>query len=192
MTSIRPVLGKIPREIWVLGFVSLLMDISSEIIHSLLPMFMLVNLGVSAFSIGIIEGAAEATALIVKIFSGVWSDYIGKRKGLAMFGYSLSTLTKPIFALASGAGLIFAARVLDRLGKGIRGAPRDALITDITPPQLRGAAFVLRQSLDTVGAFLGPLLAVALMLLWNDDFRRVFWVALIPGILAVLLLQFAV
>lgn len=192
MTSIRPVLGKIPREIWVLGFVSLLMDISSEIIHSLLPMFMLVNLGVSAFSIGIIEGAAEATALIVKIFSGVWSDYIGKRKGLAMFGYSLSTMTKPIFALASGAGLIFAARVLDRLGKGIRGAPRDALITDITPPQLRGAAFGLRQSLDTVGAFLGPLLAVALMLLWNDDFRRVFWVALIPGILAVLLLQFAV
>ena len=153
-------LSKIPRGVWVLGFVSLLMDVSSEMIHSLLPLFMVTVLGASALTVGIVEGIAESTALLVKIFSGVLSDYLGKRKGLAVFGYALGAFTKPVFALASGVGMVFAARLLDRVGKGIRGAPRDALVADITPPKIRGAAFGLRQSLDTVGAFFGPLLAV--------------------------------
>ena len=180
--------ARMPAGVWVLGFVSLLMDISSEMIHSLLPLFMVTTLGASALMVGLIEGLAESTALIVKVFSGVLSDYLGKRKGLALFGYALGALTKPVFALASGTGIVLAARLLDRIGKGVRGAPRDALIADITPPQIRGAAFGLRQSLDTVGAFVGPLLATGLMLLWADDFRAVFWVAVIPGLLAVALL----
>jgi MFS family permease len=183
--------SQMPRGIWVLGFVSLLMDISSEMIHSLLPMFM-VSLGASALTIGLIEGAAEATAQVVKVFSGALSDALGKRKGLALLGYGLGAATKPLFAIASGTGLVVAARLLDRVGKGVRGAPRDALVADIAPPHLRGAAFGLRQSLDTVGAFLGPLLAVALMLLWAGDFRAVFWVAVVPGALAVLLLMVGV
>jgi MFS family permease len=176
----------------VLGFVSLLMDISSEMVHSLLPLFMVTTLGASAFTIGLIEGLAEATALVVKVFSGVWSDYLGKRKGLALFGYALGALTKPLFALAPSAGVVLAARLLDRVGMGLRGAPRDALVADLTPPPLRGAAFGLRQALDTVGAFAGPLLAVALMLLWANDFRAVFWVAVIPGLMAVVLLLLGV
>lgn len=180
--------GKLPAAIWVLGFVSLLMDISSEMIHSLLPLFMVGTLGASALVVGLVEGLAEATALVVKVFSGVLSDWWGKRKGLAVFGYALGALTKPLFALAPGMGLVLTARLLDRVGKGVRGAPRDALVADIAPPEMRGAAFGLRQSLDTVGAFLGPLLAVGLMLLWANDFRAVFWVAVVPGLLAVLLL----
>jgi MFS family permease len=183
---------RIPRAIWALGFVSLLMDVSSELIHSLLPVFMFTALGVSAFTIGLIEGAAEATALIVKVFSGALSDWWGKRKPLALLGYGLGAASKPLFALAGGAGLVVAARLIDRVGKGIRGAPRDALVADIAPPEIRGAAFGLRQSLDTVGAFLGPLLAMGLMLLWANDFRAVFWVAAIPGFLAVALLFFGV
>ncbi|MBC7499104.1 MAG: MFS transporter [Herminiimonas sp.] len=181
-------LATIPRGIWVLGLVSMLMDISSEMIHSLLPLFMVTVLGTSVFMVGIIEGTAEATALIVKVFSGTLSDYLGKRKGLAVAGYALGALSKPLFAIASTTGIVVTARLIDRVGKGIRGAPRDALVADIAPPHLRGAAFGLRQSLDTVGAFLGPLLAVALMLLWANDFRAVFWVAVIPGVLAVALL----
>ncbi|MEO8546280.1 MAG: MFS transporter [Burkholderiaceae bacterium] len=177
-----------PAGIWVLGFVSLLMDISSEMIHSLLPLFMATTLGASALTIGLVEGAAESTALIVKVFSGVLSDYLGKRKGLALFGYALGALTKPLFAVATATGVVLTARLLDRVGKGIRGAPRDALAADITPPHLRGAAFGLRQSLDSVGSFLGPLIGVGLMLLWANDFRAVFWVAVIPGLLAVALL----
>jgi MFS family permease len=176
----------------MLGLVSMLMDISSEMIHSLLPLFMVATLGASAFLVGVIEGVAEATALIIKVFSGALSDYLGKRKGLAAFGYALGAFTKPLFAVAPTTGVVLAARVLDRLGKGIRGAPRDALIADIAPAEVRGAAFGLRQSLDTVGAFLGPLLAVGLMLLWANDFRAVFWVAVIPGLLAVALLLFGV
>ena len=176
-----------PSGIWVLGFVSLLMDISSEMIHSLLPLFMVTTLGAGTVAVGIVEGLAESLALLVKIFSGVLSEYVGRRKPLVLFGYGLSALTKPLFALAPDIGSLLAARVLDRVGKGIRGAPRDALVADIAPPHLRGAAFGLRQSLDTVGAILGPLLAVGLMLLWSDDFRSVFWVAVIPGIMAVLL-----
>lgn len=183
---------KIPAGVWVLGFVSMLMDISSEMIHSLLPIFMVTALGASALAIGLIEGLAEATALIIKIFSGMISDYLGKRKSLAVIGYAMGALTKPLFAVASTTGLVLTARLLDRTGKGIRGAPRDALMADIIPAQIRGAAFGLRQSLDTVGAFLGPLLAVGLMLLWNNNFRAVFWVAVIPGLLAVALLFFGV
>lgn len=179
---------RLPAAIWVLGFVSLLMDISSEMIHSLLPLFMVGTLGASALVVGLVEGLAEATALIVKVFSGVLSDWWGRRKGLAVFGYALGALTKPLFALAPGMGLVLTARLLDRVGKGIRGAPRDALVADLAPPEMRGAAFGLRQSLDTVGAFLGPLLAVGLMLLWSNDFRAVFWVAVVPGLLAVALL----
>jgi MFS family permease len=182
----------LPIGIWVLGFVSLLMDVSSELIHSLLPMFMVSVLGASALAVGVIEGLAEATALIVKVFSGVLSDYLGKRKGLAVLGYGLGALSKPLFALASTAGWVLGARLIDRVGKGIRGAPRDALVADIAPPDQRGAAFGLRQSLDTVGAFLGPLLGVGLMLLWADDFRAVFWVAVIPALLAVALLVLGV
>jgi len=188
----KSTLSHIPAGVWILGFVSMLMDISSEMIHSLLPLFMVTTLGTSVFAVGLIEGLAESTALIVKVFSGVMSDYLGKRKGLAVFGYALGALTKPLFAIASTTGIVLAARLADRVGKGIRGAPRDALVADITPPQLRGAAFGLRQSLDTVGAFLGPLLAVGLMLLWANDFRAVFWVAVIPGLMAVALLLFGI
>lgn len=186
----KSVLNQIPAGVWVLGFVSMLMDISSEMIHSLLPLFMVGTLGASVFLVGLIEGLAESTALIVKLFSGALSDYLGKRKGLAVFGYALGALSKPLFAIAPGIGVVLTARFLDRIGKGIRGAPRDALVADITPVEIRGAAFGLRQSLDTVGAFLGPLLAVGLMLLWANDFRAVFWVAVIPGLMAVALLFF--
>ncbi|HYD79088.1 MAG TPA: MFS transporter [Paucimonas sp.] len=183
---------RIPRTVWMLGFVSLLMDLSSEMIHGLLPVFMVTVLGASATAVGVIEGAAEATALIVKVFSGALSDYLGKRKWLAGLGYGMAAATKPMFALAGGVGWIFAARFVDRIGKGIRGAPRDALIADVTPTAIRGAAFGLRQSLDTVGAFAGPLLAMGLMLLWDNDFRAVFWVAVIPAVASFAILVFGV
>ena len=182
----------IPRGVWVLGFVSLLMDVSSEMIHSLLPLYLTVSLGASALAVGVIEGIAESTALIVKVFSGTLSDRWRKRKAITAFGYGLAALSKPLFALAAGPMLVFFARFMDRIGKGIRGAPRDALIADLTPKEIRGAAFGLRQSLDTVGAFAGPLLAMALMLAWNDDFRAVFWVAVIPAMLSFALILFAV
>jgi MFS family permease len=185
-------LCQLPRGIWMLGFVSMFMDISSEVIHSLLPMFLVTSLGASAMMVGLIEGVAEATALIVKVFSGAVSDYLGNRKWLAVIGYGLGALSKPLFALAPTAGFVLTARVVDRIGKGIRGAPRDALVADITPAHLRGAAYGLRQSLDTVGAFLGPLLAVGLMLIWANNFRLVFWVAVVPGLIAVALLVFGI
>lgn len=184
--------GHIPSRVWALGFVSMLMDISSEMIHSLLPLFMVTILGASTIAVGLVEGLAESLALIVKVFSGTLSDYLGKRKWLAVFGYALGVLTKPLFAIATGVGMVLTARLLDRVGKGVRGAPRDALVADIAPPHMRGAAFGLRQSLDTVGAFIGPLVAVGLMLLWANDFRAVFWVAVIPGLMAVALLVFGV
>jgi MFS family permease len=176
----------------MLGFVSLFMDVSSELIHGLLPVFMVTSLGATAFAVGIVEGVAEATALIVKVFSGVLSDYIGKRKFLAVIGYGLGALSKPLFALALTVNWVFAARFLDRIGKGIRGAPRDALVADLAPAEIRGAAYGLRQALDTVGAFVGPLLGVGLMLFWAEDFRTVFWYALIPAFIAVMLLVFGV
>ena len=183
---------RLPASIWALGFVSLLMDISSEMIHSLLPVFMVTVLGTSMWAIGLIEGAAEATAMIVKVFSGVLSDWWGKRKPLALLGYGLGAASKPLFALATTTGMVLTARLTDRIGKGIRGAPRDALVADIAPPGMRGAAFGLRQSLDTVGAFVGPLLAMGLMLLRANDFRAIFWVAVVPGVMAVALLLFGV
>ena len=192
MMKANTLFKRIPAGIWVLGLVSMCMDISSEMIHSLLPLFLVDVLGASALTVGLIEGLAESTALIVKVFSGALSDYLGKRKALAVLGYALGALTKPLFAIASNAGLVLGARLLDRVGKGVRGAPRDALVADLAPSGVRGAAFGLRQSLDTVGALLGPLLAVGLMLLWADNFRAVFWVAVGPGLLAVALLLFGV
>ncbi|ATP44146.1 MFS transporter [Pseudomonas putida] len=178
-------LPKIPRSVWALGFVSMFMDISSEMIHALLPLYMVTVLGTSVVAVGFIEGIAEATASITKVFSGALSDRLGKRKLLAVVGYGLGALTKPVFPLASGLDWLIAARFVDRIGKGIRGAPRDALVADVTPPELRGAAFGLRQALDTVGAFLGPLLAILLMWLTASHFQTVFWVAVIPALVAV-------
>src|SRR5215510_14680217 len=153
---------RIPGSVWALGIVSMLMDISSEMIHALLPVYLVVGLGASALTVGVIEGVPEATALIVRIFSGALSDRLGQRKWLAAAGYGLAAFTKPVFPLAPGIGWLVAARFVDRIGKGIRGAPRDALIADLSPPALRGASFGLRQSLDTIGAFVGPLFAIAL------------------------------
>lgn len=187
-----PVWRRIPSGIWALGFVSLLMDVSSEMIHALLPVYLVVGLGATALTVGIIEGIAEATASITRIFSGALSDRIGRRKELAALGYGLAAFTKPIFPLAPNVGWLITARFVDRIGKGIRGAPRDALVADISPPELRGASIGLRQSLDTVGAFVGPLLAIGLMWLFADDFVSVFWVAVIPAFLAFGLIIFAV
>ncbi|MEE7441060.1 MFS transporter [Methylobacterium oryzae] len=183
---------RIPPGIWALGFVSMLMDISSEMIHALLPIYMVTVLGTSTLAVGIIEGIAEATASIVKVFSGALSDWLGKRKLLAAVGYGLGALTKLIFPLAGALGWLVAARFIDRVGKGIRGAPRDALVADLAPPELRGASFGLRQTLDTIGAFTGPLLAIGLMWLLADDFRAVFWIAVVPAVLSVAVLVLAV
>ena len=185
-------LGAIPLEIWTLGVVSLLMDISSEMIHALLPIYLVTVLGTSALVVGIIEGIAEATASITKLFSGALSDWLGKRKLLAAIGYGLAAFTKPIFPLATGVNWLVAARFIDRVGKGIRGAPRDALIAAISPVELRGASFGLRQSLDTVGAFTGPLLAIALMWLLANDMKAVFWFAVVPAFLSMLLIIYGV
>jgi MFS family permease len=185
-------LRALPATIWALGFGSLLMDASSELVHSLLPIFMTSVLGASMVTIGFVEGIAEATASITKLFSGVISDHVEKRKGLLVFGYGLAALTKPVFPLATSVIWVFVGRFVDRIGKGIRGAPRDALVADITPPALRGAAYGLRQSLDSVGAFVGPLLAVVLMGTFAGDIRAVLWAAVVPACLAVALLALAV
>src|SRR5450759_1262247 len=177
----------VPTTVWTLGFVSLLMDTSSELIHSLLPVFLVTVIGASTVTVGLIEGIAEATAAIAKVFSGALSDHIGKRKLLVGIGYGLAAITKPVFPLASTAWEVLAARFVDRIGKGIRDAPRDALIADITPPEIHGAGYGIRQALDTVGGFAGPLLAMALMALYANDFRAVFWWAVVPAALAVLL-----
>jgi MFS family permease len=178
----------LPAGIWALGLGSLFMDASSELIHSLLPAFMTTVLGVSMVTIGLVEGVAEATAAVTKVFSGALSDYLGKRKFLVVLGYALAAFTKPIFPLAPSIGWVFTARFVDRVGKGIRGAPRDALVADLAPPPLRGAAYGLRQALDSVGAFVGPLLAVAFMAWFADDMRSVMWVAVVPAFVAVALL----
>jgi MFS family permease len=185
-------LRAMPGGIWALGVVSLLMDTSSELIHGLLPVFMVGVLGASVLSVGLIEGLAEATASITKIFSGTLSDLLGRRKLLVVIGYALAAVTKPLFPLAGSIGWVLAARFIDRIGKGIRGAPRDALVGEIAPMHLRGAAYGLRQSLDTVGAFLGPLAAVALMALLDDDIRAVFWLAVIPAVASVAVLIWGV
>ena len=182
----------LPAGIWTLGFGSLFMDVSSELIHSLLPVFMVTTLGASMVAVGFIEGVAEATAAVTKVFSGALSDYLGKRKFLMVFGYALAAFTKPVFPLATSVGWVFAGRFVDRVGKGIRGAPRDALVADLTPPQLRGAAYGLRQALDSVGALLGPLAAVLLMIWLANDIRAVMWIAVVPAFIAVALLFFYV
>lgn len=182
----------IPRTIWVLGLVSLCMDTSSETIHALLPLFLTTTLGASVAVVGIIDGVAESTASIAKIFSGYLSDRLGRRKPLILIGYGLAALSKPLFPLATGAAEVMGARFADRIGKGVRGAPRDALVADVTPPAMHGRAYGLRQALDTVGAFLGPLLAVALMFVFAGDMRSVFWVAVIPASVAVLLVVLGV
>lgn len=180
--------GGLPTGVWVVGFVSLLMDVSSELIHSLLPVFMVTVLGASMLTLGVIEGVAEATASVVKVFSGVLSDRLRKRKFLLVLGYGLSAISKPIFPLATSVAWVFGARFVDRIGKGIRAAPRDALVADLTAPELRGAAYGLRQSLDSVGSFLGPLLAVAFLFAFAGDITAVLWIAMIPAFIAVALL----
>jgi len=178
----------LPTGVWALGFGSLFMDISSELIHSLLPVFMVTTLGATMLTVGMIEGLAEATAAMLKVFSGALSDFLGRRKFLLVLGYALATLTKPIFPLANSITWVFTARFVDRIGKGIRGAPRDALIADITPTPMRGAAYGLRQALDSLGALLGPLFAVLLMLWLASDIRLVMWFAVIPAVLSVAVL----
>jgi len=182
----------LPKDIWALGLVSMFMDMSSELIHSLLPVFMATTLGASVLTIGIVEGMAEATAAVAKVFSGAASDYFRKRKSLVVIGYTLAAATKPVFPLATSIGWVFGARFVDRVGKGIRGAPRDALVADIVPPKLRGAAYGLRQALDSVGAFVGPALAMLFMLGFANDIEAVFWVAVVPAVLAVFVLIVAV
>jgi len=180
--------ARIPQGVWALGLVSLLMDASSELIHSLLPVFLVSTLGAGASALGLIEGIAEATAAIAKVLSGALSDRWARRKPLVVAGYGLAALSKPLFPLAGSAAWVLAARFIDRIGKGVRGAPRDALIADIAPPAVRGASYGLRQALDTVGAFAGPLIALAGMALFAGDVRRVFWIAVIPAALAVIVL----
>jgi MFS family permease len=184
--------SRLPRVVWLLGFVSLCMDLSSEMIHALLPVFLVSTLHASTVTLGLIEGLAEGTASIAKIFSGVLSDRIGLRKPLVVLGYGLAALTKPLFPLANSAGWVLCARLVDRIGKGIRGAPRDALVADVTPIDIRGAAYGLRQALDTAGALLGPLAALVLMDVLSEDIRNVFWVAVLPAVAAVALLVFGV
>ena len=183
---------RVPSTIWALGLVSMFMDISSEMVHSLLPVFLVVSLGASPALVGLIEGIAEATASITKVFSGWLSDRLGRRKLLTVLGYGLAAITKPIFPFAVTPCEVLAARFMDRIGKGLRDAPRDALVADVTPEKLRGAGFGLRQSLDTVGAFVGPLLAVGLMVVLNDNMRTVFAFAVIPATIAVVLLVLGV
>jgi MFS family permease len=183
--------AKIPAGIWAIGFVSLFMDASSELVHALLPALYL-SLGASMATVGIIEGIAEATAAITKVFSGALSDWLGKRKALAVAGYGLAALTKPLFPLAHSVEVIFAARFIDRIGKGIRGAPRDALVADITPEEVRGEAYGLRQSLDAAGGFIGPILAISLMALLSDNITLSLWFAVIPAILCMAFLVFGV
>lgn len=188
MTDSRSALRTIPRGVWALGFVSLFMDTSSELIHSLLPVFLVSVLGASMTSVGLIEGVAEPAALIAKIFSGSLSDYLGRRKALTVLGYGFAAITKPLFPLAGSVGMVLTARFIDRICKGIRGAPRDAMVADLSPPHLRGASFGLRQSLDTVGAFAGPIVAIVAMGLSANDIRAVFWIAVIPALVSVAIL----
>lgn len=168
------------------------MDMSSETVHGLLPVFLVTILGAGATSVGFLEGITEGATLVVKVVSGPFSDWLGKRKRLVLLGYSMAAISKPFFALAPSFAWVFGARLFDRIGKGIRGAPRDAMIADLAPAHLRGRAFGLRQSLDTVGGFLGPLLAILLMRLTSNDYRQVFWLATVPAWICVALLFFGV
>ncbi|MCA8024791.1 MFS transporter [Burkholderia cepacia] len=194
MTPDAPAIKKstIPRTVWALGFVSLFMDLSSELVHALLPVYLVTTMGMSVAALGVLEGVAEATAMIVKMFSGAISDWLGRRKGLLLLGYGLAALTKPLFPLAETPAVVVTARLLDRVGKGIRGAPRDALVADVAPPDIRGACFGLRQSMDTIGALLGPAIAIVLMLWFADHIRVVLWFAVVPAFIAIGLIVFGV
>jgi MFS family permease len=195
MTSVQRTATRraaLPGAVWALGLTSLFMDFSSEMIHGLLPLFLVLNLGASAATLGLVEGIAEATAQVTRVFSGWLSDALGRRKALAVAGYGLAAATKPLFPLATSVGTVLFARFADRIGKGIRGAPRDALVADVTPEDRRGAAFGLRQSLDTIGAVLGPVAAIGLMLLFKNDIRTVLWFAVIPAVISVIVLVFGV
>jgi len=183
-------LRALPSGIWILGFASLFMDVSSELIHSLLPIFLTTTLGASMVTLGIIEGIAESTAAIIRVFSGTVTDYLRRRKFVLVLGYALGAITKPVIPLATSIFWVFGAHFVDRIGKGMRGAPRDALVADIAPPALRGAAYGLRQTLDSIGSFVGPTLALLLMLLLADNIRAVMWIATIPASLSVLVLVF--
>ena len=182
--STRPPL---PRNVWVLGFISLFMDLSSEIYHALLPAFVTILLGLPATALGAIDGIAEATANFAKLFSGRLSDRSLRRKPWVMAGYGLGALSKPLFPLATGVLTLMIARFADRIGKGIRGAPRDAMLADEAPPQIRGRAFGLRQALDTAGALIAPLAAIGLMAWLASDIRAVYWIAIIPAAISFLL-----
>ncbi len=185
-------LRAIPRGVWALGFVSLFMDVSSEMIHGLLPVFLVSILGSSPTALGVLEGVAESTVHVARMFSGALSDWLGRRKGLVLIGYGMAALTKPFFPLAGSYAVVFAVRLMDRVGKGVRGAPRDALVADLVPKELRGASYGLRQSLDTIGALSGPLLATLLMLASGGDIRLVFWIAVLPAFVSVALLALLV
>src|SRR3954469_18622368 len=180
----RPAL---PRNVWVLGFVSMLMDLSSEIYHSLLPAFITVTLGLPVTALGAIDGVAEATANFARLASGRLSDRSMRRKPWIVLGYGLAALSKPLFPLATSGILVLAARFADRIGKGIRGSPRDAMVADETPPEIRGRAFGLRQALDTAGALLAPIAAIGLMVWFASDIRAVYWVAIVPAACSFLL-----
>lgn len=188
MTNTSPDSHRIPTGIWVLGFVSLFMDIATGIVNSVLPLFLVATVGAGAMGVGVVEGSARAIATVLKLFSGALSDYLGHRKWLAVIGYGLGAVSKPLLAMAPGLAMVLVAHLTDRVGKGIRGAPRDALVADLAPGAIRGAAYGLRQSLDTIGAFTGPLLAIGLMLLWANDYHAIFWFTCLPAGLAVLLL----
>jgi MFS family permease len=189
---LKGALARIPRGIWVLGTVSLLMDASSELVHALLPLYMVTTLGASTFVVGVVEGIAEAIALVVRIFSGYLSDAVRRRKPVVLLGYGLGAVAKFVFPVAPALGWVVGARFVDRVGKGIRGAPRDALIADLAPAEVRGASFGLRQALDSIGAIAGPLLAMLAMAAFADDFRAAFWVAVVPAALCVVLIVFGV
>jgi MFS family permease len=176
------------RNVWVAGWVSFFMDVSSEMVYPLVPLFLSSTLGVSKSVVGLIEGIAEATASLLKLFSGVIADRFGKNKLLMGFGYGISTASRPILALASGWGMVFLARFTDRAGKGIRTAPRDAIIAASTPPGQLGLAFGFHRALDTAGAVVGPAVALAILAVWAADFRLVFWLSVVPGVLAVALI----
>ncbi len=187
-----PQAAPLPATVWILGIASLLNDVSTEIIHSVLPLYMVTALGASFIAVGLLEGTAEALASVLKVGAGGLSDLLGKRKALVVSGYALSTLVKGCYALAGDMTMVMIARLGDRVGKGIRVGPRDALVADSTSPEQRGAAYGLRQSLDTVGAVIGPGLSFVLLSLWHMDYKNIFAIAIVPGIIAVLLLLIGV
>ena len=180
----KEVLG-FPRNVFVLGIVSLFMDVSSEMIYPLIPLYLSNVLHASKTSIGVIEGIAESTASILKVFSGWLSDRVGKRKALIFWGYGISVFSRPILATAGSWVHVLIYRFTDRFGKGVRTAPRDAIIADSTRKEILGKAFGFHRSMDTVGAVIGPGIAFALMGIFHDSFQTVFWISMIPGLLAV-------